>query len=149
MRLGWLGTGCRAEVHLLRGSDRGRESIKPQPLGQDAARGRIRAKGTIFRGTSRPGLLVSESGDGGPGQGEMLEAKWETETAGRCLTQEAEGGKDEAKCVVFSRDQSEKEMRLFCVPEVSLRGQPPCMSRGEPQAVQDLHLRLFVERGSL
>ena len=37
--------------------------------------------------------------------GRLLAAKWETKTAGGCLTPEAEEGKDEVKGVVISRGE--------------------------------------------
>lgn len=54
-------------------------------------------------------------------------------------------------CVVFNRVQSKTQMRLFWFTEVSLslRGQPPCLAQGEPQANQVLHPQSFVEHGGL
>lgn len=40
-----------------------------------------------------------------------------------------------------SRVLSSAETRLFWIPVVSLRGQPLCEARGEPQTNQDLHLQ--------
>lgn len=49
-----------------------------------------------------PGIFQSRQAEG---PGRLLAAKWEAETAGGCLTREAEGGKDEVKGVVLSRDK--------------------------------------------
>lgn len=53
-------------------------------------------------GTSWPGIFQSQEAEG---PGRLLAAKWGAKTAGGCLTQEAEGGKDEVKGVVISRDE--------------------------------------------
>lgn len=94
---GVLGTGCRA-----RG---GQKSEHPDhsPQGwEKMLREKSRAKGTILGGTSWPGIFQSRQAEG---PGRLLAAKWQAETAGGCLTREAEGGKDEVKGVVVSRDK--------------------------------------------
>ena len=98
------------------------------------------AKGTILGRTSWTGIFQSRQAEGPV---RLLAAKWEAETAGGCLTREAREGR------MKSRVLSSADTRLFWIPGVSLRGQPLCEARGEPQTNQDLHLRPFVECGGL
>lgn len=60
------------------------------------------AKGAILGRTSWPGIFQNREAEG---PGRLLAAKWEAETAGGCLTWEAEGEKDEVKGVIVSRDE--------------------------------------------
>lgn len=76
----------------------------------------------------------------------MLEAKWEAGPAGGCLARRWREGRMRPR-VVSSTEINLKRMRLFWAPEVSLKGEPPCMARGEPQANKDLHLQSFVGCG--